>query len=153
MSDLFEIISKIDKGCPLFVILYKIYNCMLLKCIELLGLTGAGAFAFIDDITVIALGRNLQETCRILTAFMQSPGGANNWSRTCNSLFAIAKLALLHFDPKLRAGNLGPELVLRAGTVAPSRMTKFLGVLLDHKLKFKDHLAKELPQRKWPNFS
>ena len=80
MSDLFEIISGIDQVCPLSVILYKIYNCMLLKCIELLGLTGADTFAFIDDVAIITLGSNLQETCRVLTAFMQAPGGANNWS-------------------------------------------------------------------------
>ena len=139
MSDLFEIVSGIDQGCPLSVILYKIYNCMLLECIELLGLTGADMFAFIDDVAVIALRSNLQQTCEILIAFMQSPGGANNWSRMRNSLFALAKLALLHFDPKLRTSDLGPDLDLNAGTVTPSCTTKFLGVLLDHKLKFKDH--------------
>lgn len=123
ISDLFEIFSGIDQGCPLSVIRYKIYNCMLLECIEILGLTGADAFAFIDDVAVVAFGKNLQETCRILMAFMQSPGGASDWSRTRNSLFALAKLALLHFDPRLPTGELGPDLDLRAGSVSPSRTT------------------------------
>ena len=150
ISDLFEIVSGIDQGCPLSVILYKIYNSMLLECIRILGLTGADAFAFIDDVAVIALGKSLQETCDILLAFMQSPGGAYDWSRTRNSLFALAKLALLHFDPRLLADDLGPTLDLTAGSVSPSRTAKFLGVLLDNKLKFKAHTEYALAKgTKW----
>lgn len=150
VSDLFEIVSGIDQGCPLLVILYKIYNSMLLECIRILGLTGADAFAYIDDVAVIAFGRNLQETCNILLTFMQSPGGANDWSRTRNSLFALTKLALLHFDPRLHVDDLGPPLDLTAGSVSPSRTTKFLGVLLDNKLKFKAHVEYALAKgTKW----
>ena len=150
VSDLFEIISGIDQGCPLSVILYKIYNCMLLECITLLGLTHADAVAFIDNVAVIAFGKNLQETCETLLAFMQSPGGAYDWSRTRNSLFALAKLALLHFDPKLKGDDLGPNLDLNAGSISPSQTTKFLGVLLDNKLRFKGHAEYTLAKgTKW----
>lgn len=81
---------------------------------------------------------------------MTQPGGALDWSRSSNSFFNIPKLALVHFDPRLAANELGPELALPAGTVKPSACTKFLGVLVDNKLRFKQHAEYALAKgTKW----
>lgn len=70
---------------------------------------------------------------------MVAPRGTLAWSRTANSCFNIPKLALVHFDPRLHNGDLGPDLDLPGGTVQPSSHTKFLGVILNGKLKFRQH--------------
>ena len=123
---------------------------MLLECIQTLGLSDANAFAFINDLTVIAFSRTLHDTCEVLLAYMQSPSSAYDWSRTHNSLFALTKLALLHFDPQLQADDLGPTLDLNTGSVQPSCTAKFLGVLMDNRLKFKAHAEYALAKgTKW----
>ena len=42
-------------------------------------------------------------------------------------------------DPRLKRGELGPELKLTDGMVQPADKTKFLGVIIDNKLTFKQH--------------
>ncbi|EPS96570.1 hypothetical protein FOMPIDRAFT_10943, partial [Fomitopsis schrenkii] len=54
ISQLFEIFSGIDQGCPLSVILYKIYNLLLLDCAKLLP--HMKPVAYIDDIAAVAVG-------------------------------------------------------------------------------------------------
>ena len=136
-SQLFEIISGIDQGCPLSVILYKIYNALLLRCAD--NLPSTFPVAYIDDVATVAVGKTLTDTQDALRKYMCQTGGALSWSRMANSFFNIPKLALVHFDPRLRGNDLGPDLDLPGGTVHPSSCTKFLGVLVDSKLNFKQH--------------
>ncbi|EPS92587.1 hypothetical protein FOMPIDRAFT_7162, partial [Fomitopsis schrenkii] len=60
ISHVFEILSGIDQGCPLSVVLYKIYNLVLLECTHTMPNTDA--VAFIDDVAAIAIGRTLTDT-------------------------------------------------------------------------------------------
>ncbi|TFY52504.1 hypothetical protein EVJ58_g9980 [Rhodofomes roseus] len=135
ISELFEILSGIDQGCPLSVLLYKIYNLMLLECAD--EQNGEMALGFIDDVAALAIGRNLESTTRTLKRYMERRGGAKHWSRTRNSRFETSKLNLVHADPSLSAADMGPPLVLADGTVQPSEAAKFLGVWVDRKLTFK----------------
>ncbi|TFY52367.1 hypothetical protein EVJ58_g10059 [Rhodofomes roseus] len=137
VSHLFEIFSGIDQGCPLSVLLYKIYNLVLLECAD--NTQNVSALGFIDDVGVLAVGKNLGETNGKLRNYMERRGGAKEWSRTRNSKFALNKLALLHADPRLKGADMGPELELRDGKVTPTDVVKFLGVNVDNKLTFKQH--------------
>ena len=148
VSQLFEIISGIDQGCPLSVILYKIYNLLLVESAN--SLANTKAVAYIDDVAAVTIGKTLQDTTTELSSYMTQPGGALDWSRSSNSLFNVPKLALVHFDPRLKADDPGPELALPAGVVKPSTCAKFLGVLVDNKLKFKQHVDYALAKgTKW----
>lgn len=112
VSNLFEIFSGIDQGCPLSVLLYKIYNLLLLECAD--TTQNVSALGFIDDVSVLAVGKDLDDTSAKLRNYMERRGGARDWSRTRNSAFALNKLALLHADPRLKNGDLGPTLDLQA---------------------------------------
>ena len=147
-SQLFEIISGIDQGCPLSVILYKIYNSLLIRCAD--DLASTFPVAYIDDVAAVAVGRTLLDTTADLRTYMTRPRGALHWSRKANSFFNIPKLALVHFDPRLLHNDLGPDLDLPGGIVHPSASTKFLGVIVDGKLKFKQHAEYALAKgTKW----
>ncbi|OBZ69518.1 hypothetical protein A0H81_10498 [Grifola frondosa] len=65
--------------------------------------------------------------------------GALTWSETHNSEFSFEKLGLLNCSCKLK--DLGPTLKLNDSSVQPSQHHKFLGMLLDHKLRFHEHVA------------
>ncbi|EPS99847.1 hypothetical protein FOMPIDRAFT_46194 [Fomitopsis schrenkii] len=118
VSQLFKIVSRINQGCPLLVILYKIYNLLLLDCANLLKHTKP--VVYIDDVAAVAVGKTLHDTTAELSNYMTHPGSALDWLHSSNSLFNVPKLALMHFDPRLIAGNLGPDLALLAGAVKPS---------------------------------
>ena len=73
-SQLFEIISGIDQGCPLSVILYKIYNSLLIRCAD--DLASTFPVAYIDDVAAVAVGRTLLDTTADLRTYMTRPRGA-----------------------------------------------------------------------------
>lgn len=135
ISDLFEILNGINQGCPLSVILYKIYNTLLLNPSK--ALKNLDAVAYIDDVVAAAVGKTLTDTSVAFIDYMTRPLGALTWSKSSNSLFNVPKLALMHLNLKLPADDLGPEITLPAGTVQPTASMKFLGIILDNKLRFK----------------
>ncbi|OBZ69759.1 hypothetical protein A0H81_10502 [Grifola frondosa] len=136
-SDAFEIHSGIDQGCPLSVILYQFYNSDLISGARLKE--GELAVGTMDDVAVIATAKTFGEAHDKLRSFMTRRKGALTWSESHNSEFSFDKLGLLNCSNKLK--DLGPALQLNDSTVQPSKSHKFLGVLLDHKLNFHEHVA------------
>lgn len=92
--DLFDIISRIDQGCPLSVILYSFYNSLLLDSAwSLLGELPVGSM---DDVALIAIGYTFVEMHAKLTDFFLHPGSTNEWSETYNSTYSLDKFGLLN---------------------------------------------------------
>ncbi|GBE84774.1 RNA-directed DNA polymerase from mobile element jockey [Sparassis crispa] len=133
-SAIFEILSGIDQGCPLSVILYQFYNSDLLDSAKL-----TLALGHIDDVALIATGSNFEETHDNLRHCMDHSDGAMMWSADHQSEFSLDKFGLLNLSARLP--SLGPALQLRSCTVQPTSTYKFLGVLLDHHLYFRKHTA------------
>ncbi|OBZ77095.1 putative RNA-directed DNA polymerase from transposon X-element [Grifola frondosa] len=136
-SEPFEIHSGIDQGCPLSVILYQFYNSDLVSSARLKD--GELAVGTMDDVAVIVTGKTFEDTHNKLSGFMTRRKGALTWSQTHNSEFSFDKLGLLNCSAKLK--DLGPSLRMNDTVVKPSHHHKFLGVLLDHKLYFHEHVA------------
>ena len=96
-----------------------------------------------DDVALLTTGKNFEEVHGKLRSFMECEGRANDWSHTHNSYFSIDKFALLNC--LACAKGLRPALLLSDGShIAPSDHHRFLGVLIDHQLKFKEHVVMAL---------
>ena len=137
-SELIHIISSIDQGCPLSVILYGFYNSRLIASANCKN--GETAVGSMDDVAVIATGHTFTETHQKLTTFFMRPKGANDWSASHNSQFSLDKFGLLNATRRI-TGSLGPSLQLGNTTIAPSDSHRFLGLLMDYRLRFHQHVA------------
>ena len=133
----FAILNGIDQGCPLSVILYAFYNSDLIDSAR--KAAGETAVGSMDDVALVATGKTFADCHRGVRRFMDRPGGALEWSRTHGSEFSLDKFGLINC--KARAATLGPALKLSDGTsIPPSDHHRFLGVLLDNRLKFTQHV-------------
>ena len=99
-SDLIEITNGIGQGDPLSMILYIIYNADLLEIIDDDQLEDA--LGYVDDIAIIAIGNDFEETTTRLQNLMIKHEGGLDWSRSHNSKFEINKSAVLHLTRKTR---------------------------------------------------
>lgn len=119
------------------VFLYKMYNSRLLEVVD--EEDRDKSLGFLDDVAVVAVGENLEQTTAMLQSHVEQQKGAKEWLQKQNSRFKVSKLCLVHADqPQLqRADELGPPLELSNGEVQPSEATKFLGIWVNRKLSFK----------------
>jgi hypothetical protein len=134
-----------SQGCPLSMLLYSFYIAPLLesargKCELILG--------FVDDTTLLAIGRSFPETHSILKNMMIRPGGALDWSFRHNSPFELSKVAIMDFTKSIHKAAESAHLDLEYLDTGQTRRTsqikvvssyKLLGVMLDSKLNWTKH--------------
>jgi hypothetical protein len=144
-SEPFEVTNGLDQGDPPSSVFYSFYNADLIAPSpnpnELKS-------AFVDDTVFLAAGTTFEENNTTLRNMMTGHNGATAWSTAHNSTFEIDKFALLHLSRKREPNptRLGkqcplsrPSLSLANHTINPSPSHKFLGVILDQNLNFKEH--------------
>ncbi|PSR72425.1 hypothetical protein PHLCEN_2v11706 [Hermanssonia centrifuga] len=139
-SEQFLVESGLEQGCPLSVILYQYYNSDLLDLAR--KREGETATGNIDDVAIVAVADSFKRTHEILRSFMTRSGGAFQWSASHNSIFSVEKFGLINCLHAL--GDLGLPLKLGAGhpIIKPAKTHKFLGVLLDNKLRWHAQIEK-----------
>lgn len=99
-SEIIELNNGIGQGNPLSMLLYIIYNADLL---EILGDdTQEDALGYVDDIALLTVGKDFEETTERLKQLMEKEGGRLDWSKSHNSKFEITKSAVLHFSRKTK---------------------------------------------------
>ncbi|EIW59061.1 uncharacterized protein TRAVEDRAFT_121083, partial [Trametes versicolor FP-101664 SS1] len=114
-SDLFDIASGIDQGCPLSVILYAFYNSDLIDSAD--TKKGEHAVGSMDDVALVVTGKTFVDCHDKVRRFMERDGGANDWSRAHNSAFSLDKFGLINCKAQPKRIGLGPQLKLSDGTV------------------------------------
>ncbi|OSC96537.1 hypothetical protein PYCCODRAFT_1379002, partial [Trametes coccinea BRFM310] len=95
-----------------------------------------------DDVALVTTGKTCDVCHDKVRSFMDREGGAQQWSHSHNSMFSLDKFGLLNCKAQQKRIGLGPPLHLSDGTsIAPADHHRFLGVLVDQALCFKQHVA------------
>ena len=135
-SNWFEIRNGIGQGDPLSMLLYIIYDSDL---VDTPKSKNELTLAFVDDTVFIAIGNSFQETHDILLDMLVRPGGGFDWSKDHNSKFEASKFALMDFT--MSKSKPRPQMTIRGITIKPVPSHKFLGVIVDQELRWREHAA------------
>ncbi|KAJ5085332.1 hypothetical protein N7532_010103 [Penicillium argentinense] len=123
------------RGSPLSPILFLFFNADLVqRQIDSQG----GAMAFVDDFTAWVTGPTAQSNREGIEAIINE---ALDWEKRSGATFEADKTAIIHFAPKAYKLDQGP-FTIKGQTVEPKDHVKILGVLMDTKLKYKEHIAR-----------
>jgi ribonuclease HI/endonuclease/exonuclease/phosphatase family metal-dependent hydrolase len=136
-SETITLNNGIGQGDPLSMALYQFYNADLL---DIPKDKDESAIAYVDDAILTATAKTFEEAHDKLVSMMTRPGGAIEWTATHNSQFEYSKLALVDFAHPAKKTT-RPPLTLPNVTVTPSESTKYLGVILDQGLNWKEQTA------------
>ncbi|KAJ5215239.1 uncharacterized protein N7498_001646 [Penicillium cinerascens] len=131
----FDVKGAYNGGSPLSPILFLFFNADLVqRPIDGQG----GVIAFVDDFTAWVTGLTVQSNREGITTIINE---ALDWERRSGATFEADKTAIIHFAPKARKVDQEPFTV-KGQTVEPKSKVKILGVLMDTRLKYKEHIAR-----------
>jgi hypothetical protein len=92
----------------------------------------------VDDFTAWVIGPTAQSNRNGIEAIVNE---ALDWERRSGATFEAEKTAIIHFAPKAHKTNSEP-FTIKGETVGPIDHVKILGVLMDTRLKYKEHIAR-----------
>ena len=124
------------------MIAFLFYNADLLDIAEY---DNESTLAFVDDSLVAVEGNNFKDTTSDLSFFMNRDDGGFDWSKKHNSRFEIDKLAVMHCtnqrlrdpdNPRTSIPLPRPELKLQGRVIEEVENYKYLGVMVDSKLRW-----------------
>lgn len=125
---------------PLSVIPYTFYNSDLIDSAKTVD--GEHAVGSMNNVALVVTGKTFTDCYDRVQWFMDQDGGAQDWSRAHNSAFSLDKFGLLNCKAQPKHIRLGPPLLLLDGMkISLSDHHRFLGVLVDQGLKFKQHVV------------
>ncbi|KAJ5865178.1 uncharacterized protein N7529_007094 [Penicillium soppii] len=125
----------LPQGSPLSPILFLFFNADLVqRQIDSQG----GAIAFVDDFTAWVTGPTVHSNREGITSIINE---ALDWEKRSGATFEADKTAIIHFAPKARKVDQEP-FTIKGQTVEPKSKVKILGVLMDTRLKYKEHIAR-----------
>jgi hypothetical protein len=108
---------------------------------------------YIDDTSALVTGNNFIETHTKLEDMLERDGGFLHWSKHHNSQFSVKKFQLVDFiRPGATKGieGKGRPINIDGHLVKPTATAKYLGMILDEKLKWKEQQAAALAKgQRW----
>lgn len=96
ISDQFPVLNSTTQGCLLLMILYTLYNALLIESVAP-GSNSKASVGFVNDIMFLAIASSLEKTHSILQNVMQCLQGGLSWSNNHNSPLKLSKFALMDF--------------------------------------------------------
>jgi hypothetical protein len=127
--------AGLPQGSPLSPILFLFFNADLVqRPIDSQG----GAIAFVDDFTAWVTGSTAQSNREGIEAIISE---ALDWERRSGATFEAEKTAIIHFASKAHKSDQS-SFTIKGQTVEPKDHVKILGVLMDTRLKYKEHIAR-----------
>jgi ribonuclease HI len=156
-SETINITNGIGQGDPLSMILYIMYNADLLEVIG--NEAKEDAIGYVDDVALLAIGTDFEETTLRLRNMMTKQDGGLQWSRSHNSRFEISKSAVLHLSRKTindpendgnRIPPTKPPLLVNGQIIKEVQSYKYLGLQIDDQLRWKEQQQRAISNAtKW----
>ena len=145
ISEWFHLDNGIVQGDPLSMILYLFYNVDILDIARGKHELCLGS---VDDLALVAMAKNFAGTHRMLKNMVVRAGGVREWSTSQNSRFEDSKSVLIDFS---RVKNVErPSMELGGCTVSPQMLHRFLGVMVNQELRWRQHVDHALAKStKW----
>ena len=147
-SPFFQIESGVDQGCPLSPLAFLYYNADVLDIPN--NNKNALVLGFIDDICLLARGPTFEDANDILKDMIKRPNGFKDWSTSHQVEWEVDKTALLQASRRRQKDPNNPRktipikrvpITVSNRTITPSSSHKFLGVIIDEQLRFKEQIA------------
>ncbi len=127
--------AGLPQGSPLSPILFLFFNADLVqRRIDAHG----GAIAFVDDFTAWVTGPTAQSNREGIEAIISS---ATEWENRSGATFEADKTAIIHFTRKSYKTDDQP-FNIKGQAVQPRESVRILGVIMDSKLKYREHMAR-----------
>jgi ribonuclease HI/exonuclease III len=127
--------AGLPQGSPLSPILFLFFNADLVqRRIDSHG----GAIAFVDDFTAWVTGPTAQSNREGIEVIIND---ALDWERRSGATFEAEKTAIIHFTRKSYKSESEP-FIIKGQVVQPKDHVKILGVVMDAKIKYKEHIAR-----------
>jgi len=147
-----------DQGCNLSMFIYRFYNASQIEAA--IGRKDELTMNYANDATLVTAAPTIQEAAEKIRDLFQRWGGPGEWGRTHFSKYKfrkfIAMLMLRRWIDDPEGGNKKvkhPPLTIQIDDeheVTTSKLHKYLGVIMDNKLRFKEHVAYALAKgTKW----
>ncbi|KAG7403415.1 Retrovirus-related Pol polyprotein from type-1 retrotransposable element R1 4 [Fusarium oxysporum f. sp. rapae] len=92
---------------------------------------------FIDDVAILTWADSTKETCKKLQEALHV---AEKWAATHASIFAPDKFQLTHFTRTRTRIDVEEPLQTRWGMIEPKKTCKYLGLIMDSTLTWKQHI-------------
>lgn len=128
--------AGLPQGSPLSPILFLYFNADLVSSkIN----RNKSAIAFVDDYTTWITGPSAEQNTKLLQETVVAR--AERWAISSGATFEADKTAFIHFTRT--TGKWSEDaLVVKEKEIHPQREVKILGVVLDHELRFQQHVAR-----------
>jgi hypothetical protein len=126
--------AGVPQGSPISPILYMFYNADLL---EIPGnISGRLSLGFIDDIAFGVQGESEKANAEELEGMLME---AEGWRERHGAKFETSKYVLVHFC-RTQQPDMTAAIHIGDTTIEPAETAKYLGVLFDRKLSFRNHV-------------
>ena len=149
VSPPFTVTHGLDQGCNLLPFLYNCYSASQMKAVrnkkDELGNT------YTDDSVCAAKANTLQEAAEAILELFKRPEGLEEWGKSHFSLYDLVKSGGLAVTRKKIVDPANPRKRIRQPpvtimlddqhSITTSSTQKYLGVIIDSELRFKEHAA------------
>ena len=112
------------------------------KAIEIINLGTTKGYGFADDICILAGGSDVQAS---VDALQHKINLLTKWGSTCGLVFSPVKSIPIIFKPNRKPITPRKKLKIYGNKLEYATSTRYLGVILDDRLTWKQHWSAKVP--------